>query len=164
MEFRPPAITSPTYLAVTEDGEIIGYAQQRGSCVWLRFEAEVHALPASFRLVPIDLSEDLRQAPALSSRTPQGFPAIARLKVGGYYRVTCYASNAQETPFILLDALYDEWLWKRTQRLAQGPINRYPASNGSSKGIVGQRAQDHGLEGSGPGMAPLFLLPFQPRR
>lgn len=105
MEPHTGVILPPAYLAVTDDGEIIGSAQQRASSVWLRFEPDLHPLPAHFRLVPVGPPEDVRQAPALTSRTPHGFPAIARLKVGGYYRVTCYVRNVQDAPLIILDAL-----------------------------------------------------------
>lgn len=155
---------APAYLAVTDEGEIIGQAEQRGSSVWLRFEPDVLDLPAQFRLVPTAVVEGVRRAPALTSRTAHGLPAMARLKVGGHYRVVSYVRNVRETPLIILNAVYDEWLWKRLKRMAEGPINHYRVPEASLPAALGElQSLRQGEERGGPEMAPLFVLAFHPR-
>ncbi|MFC4425261.1 hypothetical protein [Deinococcus navajonensis] len=136
------------YLAVTEDGEVIGVARGHpGSTLVLHFFDDLPGVPAQFTLRPHNVP-DGRRAPALVCHTPQGLPALARQKRGGHYFVTCSAVQSHQLCF---DAVYEAWIWKRLQAKAERSAAAcLPAS--PAPGGVSAIREGHS--------APMPLLPF----
>ncbi len=135
------------YLAVSGDGEVIGWARGHPGCTLvLQFFGDRSGVPEVFTLRPHNVP-DGRRAPALVSLTGQGLPALARQKRGGHYVVTSTAACPAQ---VCLHAVYDAWLWKRLQAMAQRSAAPRPAPSTSA----GSRARQEARH------APMPLLPF----
>ena len=133
------------YLAVSGDGEVIGWARGHpGSTLVLQFLGEVSGVPGVFTLRPHNVP-DGRRAPALVCHTPQGLPVLARQKCGGHYQVTCRPDCPAQ---VCLHAVYEAWLWKRLQAMAQRAAAPCPAPPAGAAPRVDPRH------------APMPLLPF----
>ncbi|WP_084473699.1 hypothetical protein [Deinococcus ficus] len=135
------------YLAVSGDGEVIGWARGHPGCTLvLQFFGEGSGVPGVFTLRPHNVPEG-RRAPALVCHTPQGLPALARQKRGGHYLVTCTPACPAQ---VCLHAVYEAGLWKRLQAMAQRATAPCPAPSTSTGSAARQE----------PRHAPMPLLPF----
>ncbi|UBV45474.1 hypothetical protein LAJ19_20325 (plasmid) [Deinococcus taeanensis] len=142
------------YLAVTGDGEVIGVARGHpGSTLVLQFFEGVPDVPEQFTLRPYNVP-DGRRAPALVCHTPQGLPALARQKRGGHYVVVCRSGH---TGPLCLDAVYEGWLWKRLQAMANRQ-DAAPPGRPSSPRFPGR------TEAPVMPLLPFPLVDFRPNR
>lgn len=131
------------YLAVTVDGEVIGWARGHPGCT-LVLQFVGTGVPEVFTLRPHNVPEG-RRAPALVCLTPKGLPALARQKRGGHYLVTCTPACPAQ---VCLHAVYEAGLWKRLQAMAQRAAAPCPAPPAGA------------LPRQEPRHAPMPLLPF----
>lgn len=133
------------YLAVTGDGEVIGVARGHPGCT-LVLQFVGSGVPEVFTLRPHNVP-DGRRAPALVCHTPQGLPLLARQKCGGHYQVTCMPDCPAQ---VSLHAVYEAWLWKRLQAMAQRCSA--PSQSPSTSTMSSPRLETR--------HAPMPLLPF----
>lgn len=163
MSTTPPArLDDPyphaAYLAVTADGEVIGVARGHpGSTLVLQFFGDRPSSPTQLTLRPHNVPEG-RRAPALVCHTAQGLPALARQKRGGHYVVTCTLPCPDQ---LCLDAVYEAWIWKRLQAMAERQsagaraTARPPANPTLSPAAAGVPVMP---------LLPFPLAPFTPHR
>ncbi|WP_119675172.1 hypothetical protein [Deinococcus sp. RM] len=143
------------YLAVTADGEVIGVARGHpGSTLILHFFEAQSQAPAPFTLRPHNVP-DGRRAPALVCHAAPGVPVLARQKRGGHYVVS---GGAALPVRMCLHAVYDAWIWRRLQAMADQAAQR------ATPAVAPRDAQQRRDDPPPMPLLPFPLATFTPHR